>query len=510
MFCLLQAALIIGLLVNRARRRQGEAEATLIADISSKFVNLPSGEVDGEIVDAERRICELLGLDFAALWQWSDETPGVLTPTHVYRRKVCRLPGRCARSSTPGMSRRCWLAAQSSCLRWMSCRRRQRRPGNLPPFGHQIESDPPALGGGQAARRHPGPQCPAEGTQLAGPAGETAANGRADFRQCPGAQAADQALRKSEELNRATFEQAAVGIAHVGTDGRWLRVNDRLCAIVGYPRDELMKLTFQDITHPEDLETDLNFVRQILSGEIKSHSMEKRYIRKDRSTVWVILTVSLVRTASGAPLHFISVVEDITEQRRAETEAQELRGNLAHAGRVTLLGQLASALAHELSQPLGAILRNAEAAEIMLQASSPDLEELRAIVTDIRGDDQRAGQVIDRLRSLLKRRSLDPQPIELQSVVAEVFSLVRADAAARRLKLDYSPAPVLPMVRGDRIHLQQVLLNLLLNAMDALDGCAPEPALHPGERSPDGSRHRRSPGLRQRSGDTRRISRTIV
>jgi C4-dicarboxylate-specific signal transduction histidine kinase len=168
------------------------------------------------------------------------------------------------------------------------------------------------------------------------------------------------------------------------------------------------------------------------------------------------------------------VVRDITEQRRAQMEAQELRGNLAHAGRVTLLGQLASSLAHELSQPLGAILRNAEAAEIMLREASPDLEELQAIVTDIRKDDQRAGQVIDRLRSLLKRRSLDLQPVDLRIVIAEVLSMIHIDATARRVKLTCSDASTLPAVRGDRIHLQQVLLNLLVNAMDAMDGCAPE------------------------------------
>jgi PAS domain S-box-containing protein len=84
----------------------------------------------------------------------------------------------------------------------------------------------------------------------------------------------DLSLRESEELGRATFDQAAVGIAHVGTDGRWLRVNDRLCAIVGYPREELLQLTFRDITHPDDLEADLDHVRQLIAGEIKTYSIE--------------------------------------------------------------------------------------------------------------------------------------------------------------------------------------------------------------------------------------------
>jgi two-component system, NarL family, sensor histidine kinase UhpB len=119
---------------------------------------------------------------------------------------------------------------------------------------------------------------------------------------------ADHALRASEEVSHATFDQAAVGMAHVGTDGRWPRVNDRLCAIVGYPREELLQLTFQDITYPDDLETDLIQVRRVLSGEIKTYSKEKRYTRKDRSLVWVNLTVSLVRTVAGKPWHWRSRV----------------------------------------------------------------------------------------------------------------------------------------------------------------------------------------------------------
>ena len=137
---------------------------------------------------------------------------------------------------------------------------------------------------------------------------------------------ADLVLQESEQVNRATFEQAAVGIAHVGIDGRWLRVNDKLCAIVGYPREELLQLTFQDVTHPDDLGPDLGHVGKMLSGEIKTYSMEKRYFRKDRSLVWANLTVSLVRTAAGEPRHFISVVEDVTDRKRAEEALARERG----------------------------------------------------------------------------------------------------------------------------------------------------------------------------------------
>ncbi len=125
-------------------------------------------------------------------------------------------------------------------------------------------------------------------------------------------------LEESEERFRATFDQAAVGIAHVGLDGRWLRVNRKLCDIVGYRPDELLALTFQDVTHPDDLEADLAQARRLLAGEIATYSLEKRYFRRDRALLWINLTVSLVRTPEGRPKYFISVVEDITEKKRVQ------------------------------------------------------------------------------------------------------------------------------------------------------------------------------------------------
>jgi PAS domain S-box-containing protein len=129
---------------------------------------------------------------------------------------------------------------------------------------------------------------------------------------------AERALQESEQQLRSTFEQAAVGIAHNALDGSWLRVNQRLCDIVGYTREELLQKTFQDVTHPDDLEADLEQGRRLVAGEIPTYSMEKRYIRKDGSVVWISLTVSLVREPSGDPGYFIAVIEDITERKRTE------------------------------------------------------------------------------------------------------------------------------------------------------------------------------------------------
>jgi PAS domain S-box-containing protein len=126
-------------------------------------------------------------------------------------------------------------------------------------------------------------------------------------------------LSASEERFQATFEQAAVGIALEAPDGRWLRVNHKLCDIVGYTAQELLALTFQDITHPDDLEADLGEVRRMLAREITTYAMEKRYVRKDGAFVWINLTVSLTWRADGSPDCFISVVEDIQARKQAES-----------------------------------------------------------------------------------------------------------------------------------------------------------------------------------------------
>ncbi len=156
------------------------------------------------------------------------------------------------------------------------------------------------------------------------------------------------------------------------------------------------------------------------------------------------------------------------KRRWAEAEILAQRMELAHVTRVSTMGQLSSALTHELNQPLGAILRNAEAAEILLQGDQPNLEEVRAILADIRRDDKRAGDVIDRMRTLFKRRSLVSGRLALRNLVEETVTLVRPDAEARQIKLSVRILPLSPMVWGDRVQLQQVLLNLILNGMDAM------------------------------------------
>ena len=155
-------------------------------------------------------------------------------------------------------------------------------------------------------------------------------------------------------------------------------------------------------------------------------------------------------------------------RRYAEVEARQHMAELAHMNRHATAGELSSSIAHELNQPLGAILSNAEAAELVLKSPSPDLENLKEIVADIRRDDQRASEVILRLRRLLKKAAPDFRRIDLNDAVGEVLMFLAAHASERNITLIRHLDPQGPRVKGDRIQLQQVIVNLVVNGMEAI------------------------------------------
>ncbi len=168
-------------------------------------------------------------------------------------------------------------------------------------------------------------------------------------------------------------------------------------------------------------------------------------------------------------LHLLGeVFANALSRKQAEVEAQRLRQDLTHIGRVSALGELAASLAHELNQPLTAILSNAQAAQRLLAVDAPNLEEVREILKDIVTDDKRAGNIIHRLSGLIKKGDLELVPLDLNEIVGEVAWLVRSDAILRNVSLSLEFAGDLPRVRGDRVQLQQVVLNLVLNGLDAM------------------------------------------
>jgi signal transduction histidine kinase len=206
----------------------------------------------------------------------------------------------------------------------------------------------------------------------------------------------------------------------------------------------------------------------IKSGRLPANCV----IRYQPHSLWEEHWKWILFIATGFLIQATTIAALLLQRRRqqlAEAEILRQRAELAHVSRVSMMGQLASALTHELNQPLGAILRNAEAAEVYLQSAQPNLAEVRAILTDIRRDDKRAGNVIDSMRSLFKRQKVTLGKLDLGDLVADTIAMARPDAAARHVKLKVELPPHLPPARGDRVHIQQVLLNLILNGMDAMN-----------------------------------------
>ena len=287
-------------------------------------------------------------------------------------------------------------------------------------------------------------------------------------------QLAEATLRENEQRMSLAVDAANFGIWIRDLARNEIWASDKWRKLLGFA--PLERLEFERILerlHPEDRET----ARHTFDGALAAggtYDMEFRIMLPDGGMRWISSHGEVELDADGRPVLLRGASRDVTAGKQAEQETQRLRQEVAHVGRVYLMGQLASALAHEINQPLGAILRNAEAAELFLQDSSPDLDEIRAIVTDIRKDDQRAGSVIDRMRGLLKRQPLNTRALDVGEIITEVRALVHADAAARHVKLDVNVPADLPFVRGDRVHLEQVLLNLILNGMDSFDGASPD------------------------------------
>ncbi len=240
-------------------------------------------------------------------------------------------------------------------------------------------------------------------------------------------------------------------------------------ALFGFTESEPIDYArFLGALHPDDrAPVEQAVARALTTGE--PYDAEFRLPLPTGQTRWIASRGQVERDTSGRPVLMRGVVLDISARRGIELELQDLRAELAHASRVSMLGELASAITHELRQPLGAILCNAEAAEIFLERDPPERDELRAILSDIRHDNQRAIGVIERLRALLQRRSLTPRAISITNEVLDpVRALARSDATARDVRLVIDATDSLPLVQGDPAHLQQVLLNLVLNALDAV------------------------------------------
>ena len=238
--------------------------------------------------------------------------------------------------------------------------------------------------------------------------------------------------------------------------------------ILGYPLDAWTSEPRFWIRHlhPDDVERVLAFSREAVRDG-RTHDFEYRMIGADGRVVWLRNIVTVVMK-DGVPVELVGVTTSVDERKRAEFEAAQLRAEMNKLTRVAALGELSTLLAHELNQPLGAIVANAETALLQLQQRRATLDELRPILEDIRRDAERGGSVIHALLALLQRGSGQRQRFAVASIVGDVLSALRPLTAARGIVVDVDIPAGLPQAEGDMVQLRQVVLNLAANAIDAM------------------------------------------
>ncbi len=273
---------------------------------------------------------------------------------------------------------------------------------------------------------------------------------------------AEKKLLLSEDRFSRIFRATPAAMSIIRqSDGRIMDVNAGWEAITGRSRAEAIGRTPVETGMIAGGDAEGRF-RQFLESGKPLQDHEHALHTRDGSTRWLSLSTELL-TLRDEPC-FVVVAKDVTEPR----EAEEARQQLARTSRLALLGEMTASIAHEVNQPLGAILSNADAAEMLLELPVPPLDEVRRILADIRRDDLRASAVIKRVRAFIGRQEMVRVPLDLNAVLRETLRLARHDAHRRGVTLSDEFTAGLPEVHADAVQVEQVVLNLLLNAMDAM------------------------------------------
>lgn len=277
---------------------------------------------------------------------------------------------------------------------------------------------------------------------------------------------AEEALRESEEQWRAVFENNPTMYFMLDANGTIVSVNPFGAQNLGYTVEELIGTPVLNVFH----EDDRNFVQGnatvCLEQRGQEIKWEARKVRKDGSLLWVRETAKAVLLKSRTVI--LVVCEDITDRKRAEEALEKAQAELAHVTRVTTMGELTSSIAHEVNQPLAAIVTSGNACLRWLAGSTPNLDEARVLVTRMVADGHRASEVIGRVRALFKKTDSERSRLQLNDLIQDVLALIPGELRRNGIVLRTDFATDLPPVIGDRIQLQQVLLNLIINGIEAM------------------------------------------
>jgi PAS domain S-box-containing protein len=279
---------------------------------------------------------------------------------------------------------------------------------------------------------------------------------------------AEQSLRRSEERFAVAFRSSPDALVIIRQrDGQIVDVNERWVSMFSCPRTAAIGQSLKQLNlfrHPAD--GDRFYAHLATQGHLNEVELQLR-TRHNTPRSALVTAQSVMMADENC---FLIVMRDITDRHRTEIELSTQRAELAHLSRVALLGELSAAFAHELNQPLAAIMANARAGQRLMTRQPPDLTEVSNILEDIVSDDRRAGEVISRLQALLRRGELQLQPLDINALVSEVVHLIHSELIRREVLVQTRLAHELPRVPADRVQVQQVLMNLLVNACDAMGG----------------------------------------
>jgi signal transduction histidine kinase len=474
-----QSLLIAGLVAQRRRRQRAQQALAerlrferLIADLSARFVDVAPDEIAAEIERGLAAVRDLFGVDRASLVRFGD---GVTRVEHsVSAAGVVTLPAAIdttAYADAVATLRDGGIIATSRVEQLpaslATSRETLERAGLRSLMAVPLQGDGEVLGALTLGTTRE----PREWDEEMEPRFRLLAD---LFASALVRQQTVEDLRRSEALGDAVLASLAAQVAVVDREGTIIAVNAAWERHGGAHAAVLARLepgeNYIDACREaaargdQDAQRALAGVEPVLVGTASTFSMEYA-VTSPTSEAWYQMTVEpLQRPEGGAVISH----RTITARKRAELEAEHRRQELAHVTRVSTMGELAASLAHELNQPLTGVLTNAQVAMRLLAADPPDVQEVREILGDIVEDDKRAGEVIRRLRAMLQTGKIDSVPVNLNLAVAEVRRLVASDAVIRSATIDLTLAPDLPWVLGDRIQLQQVILNLAVNGMDAM------------------------------------------
>jgi len=280
-------------------------------------------------------------------------------------------------------------------------------------------------------------------------------------------------LQEREARIRRLVDSNIIGVVIWDVQGRIIDANHAFLDMVGYSLEDLAsgRLRWTELTPAEWRDADEQIIAELKAvGTLQPR--EKEYFRKDGSRVPVLVARAIFEWNRDEGVAFVL---DLTERKRVEGALRDAQANLAHVVRVTTLGELTASIAHEVNQPLAAVVANAEACLRWLDRATPDLNAARRSVELIVNDGNRASEVVRRVRALANKTGIEKVPLDVNDVVRETIPLVQRELISHQVLLRMELAPALPMILGDRVQLQQVIINLVMNGIEAMQSVKDRP-----------------------------------